>query len=503
MLGIYKIENKVNGKVYVGQSVDITSRWKSHRSELKRGIHYNDHLQRAWNKYGENNFTFTVIEECKKDDLNDKEIYWIDYFKSCEYENGYNSSIGGAGDILYRPILQFSLSGDFINEWKNSREASIKTDTPQQGIYGSCVKKYKHSRSYIWVYKDDYADSSSLDWYLSNQKTKNINQYDLYGKYIKTWKNHAQIKKSLGYSVSPCVKHTILSSHGYIWLYSDDETDLTEEYCYNVRHSLNFIGNKPFYQVNSDCEIVKEYNCLREAIEDGYSEKMVNDCVRGLRNSANGYVWVYKEQYKNLTKEECMKLLTTKKLNKYYEILQYDFNNNLIQKYSYLKDVPSCFNKTNIGECCYGRKPQYKGYIWKFGKEVLPPHCKQVEMYSLQNGELLEKFSSLNLAAKNTGISESSIGSACNHKIKTAGGYIWKYTDDIEFNVTKEYLDELKINGHCKTLYVYDKNKILIKKYDSLRCAVKDGYTASSIRKSCKNKEKSYKGYFWSYEEVG
>lgn len=46
MIGIYKIENKVNGKVYVGQSIDINTRWKCHISYLNSGIHHNKHLQR-------------------------------------------------------------------------------------------------------------------------------------------------------------------------------------------------------------------------------------------------------------------------------------------------------------------------------------------------------------------------------------------------------------------------------------------------------------------------
>ena len=96
MIGIYKIENKVNGKVYVGQSVNIETRWKNHRCELNRGTHYNDYLQRSWNKYGADNFDFSVIEECEQCELNDKEIYWIDLYHSCESEYGYNSQLGGA-----------------------------------------------------------------------------------------------------------------------------------------------------------------------------------------------------------------------------------------------------------------------------------------------------------------------------------------------------------------------------------------------------------------------
>ena len=61
MIGIYKIENKVNGKVYIGQSIDIEKRWKSHISYLNKGIHRNKHLQSAWDKYGEGNFDKKIL----------------------------------------------------------------------------------------------------------------------------------------------------------------------------------------------------------------------------------------------------------------------------------------------------------------------------------------------------------------------------------------------------------------------------------------------------------
>ena len=49
-IGIYKIINKVNGKYYVGSSLNINKRWSVHKSALSKNKHHNDHLQNAWNK---------------------------------------------------------------------------------------------------------------------------------------------------------------------------------------------------------------------------------------------------------------------------------------------------------------------------------------------------------------------------------------------------------------------------------------------------------------------
>lgn len=67
--GIYKIENRLNGKVYVGSSVDIERRWKTHRRALRGGCHYNPYLQHSWDKHGEDAFVLTVLEEVETDTL--------------------------------------------------------------------------------------------------------------------------------------------------------------------------------------------------------------------------------------------------------------------------------------------------------------------------------------------------------------------------------------------------------------------------------------------------
>lgn len=63
LCGVYKIKNLVNGKIYVGSSVDIKPRWQQHRSSLRGNHHGNNYLQRSWNKYGESCFIFEIIRE--------------------------------------------------------------------------------------------------------------------------------------------------------------------------------------------------------------------------------------------------------------------------------------------------------------------------------------------------------------------------------------------------------------------------------------------------------
>jgi group I intron endonuclease len=89
MCGVYKITNITNGKIYVGSSKDISRRWNEHIRTLEANAHINPHLQNAWNKYGKNNFTFEVIEQCDGKNQYEREQYYIDLYKPFQ-DKGYN-----------------------------------------------------------------------------------------------------------------------------------------------------------------------------------------------------------------------------------------------------------------------------------------------------------------------------------------------------------------------------------------------------------------------------
>lgn len=88
--GVYAISNKVNGKTYVGSALSLRGRMLTHRSCLRRGTHDNTHLQRSWNRYGENSFRFDVLQTCSPDRLILCEQKWIDFLDSAVRKHGYN-----------------------------------------------------------------------------------------------------------------------------------------------------------------------------------------------------------------------------------------------------------------------------------------------------------------------------------------------------------------------------------------------------------------------------
>lgn len=94
--GIYCIENIINHKRYIGQSINIYQRWKTHNSDLNNRKHHNDYLQRAWDKYGADNFIFYILECCNPSLLDDLEVKYIREFNSDNKFNGYNLNSGGS-----------------------------------------------------------------------------------------------------------------------------------------------------------------------------------------------------------------------------------------------------------------------------------------------------------------------------------------------------------------------------------------------------------------------
>lgn len=92
---IYIIENTVDGKVYIGQTVNYKERKKNHFVNLRRGDHSNEHLQRAFNKFGEESFSMHILQECREDELDDLERSYISKYDSTNKKKGYNILEGG------------------------------------------------------------------------------------------------------------------------------------------------------------------------------------------------------------------------------------------------------------------------------------------------------------------------------------------------------------------------------------------------------------------------
>ena len=125
--GIYCIENIQTNKKYIGQSVSIEDRWSKHMSELNNGLHHNDYLQKAWNKYGKESFNFTVLEYCDIDKLNDRERYYIEYYDTMNRDKGYNLKSGGQDHNTCSEEIKKKLSNSIRKSYLDSKLKKVRS----------------------------------------------------------------------------------------------------------------------------------------------------------------------------------------------------------------------------------------------------------------------------------------------------------------------------------------------------------------------------------------
>lgn len=97
-IGVYKILNLANDKFYIGSTTQsFKKRCVQHYSDLVRGVHKNSYLKYSWNKHGESNFKFEILEFCDKEETLEKEQYWLDFTKSYDKNIGYNINPKASG----------------------------------------------------------------------------------------------------------------------------------------------------------------------------------------------------------------------------------------------------------------------------------------------------------------------------------------------------------------------------------------------------------------------
>ena len=118
---IYKIQNLINGNVYIGQTVKpVEKRFQQHRNNYDKPYFSQLILYKAFKKYGLDNFSFEALEKVDNDKLDEREKYWIDYYDS--YKNGYNMTLGGRLVELYKWDLQEIL--DLYHLHKSARKVA-------------------------------------------------------------------------------------------------------------------------------------------------------------------------------------------------------------------------------------------------------------------------------------------------------------------------------------------------------------------------------------------
>lgn len=251
--GIYKFTSMTTGLSYIGQSIDIERRYKEHK-RTDDGYSFHNAIK----KYGWEDFSFEILEECKKNDLGERERYWVSYYNS--YYNGYNETPGGEGSSYSgkkKPVVQYDLNGNFIAIYESALDAERKLNinSKASNISRVCLRQAYESNGFQWRFLKDVA----------NKYNQNIGK--------------SPLKEKL------------------------------KEGC-NKGHQNRIYNTKQVSQCDKKShKIIKIFNSIKEASkETGVYFTNIYKVCKGERKSAGGYYWIDINNINLLNKKENKKM---------------------------------------------------------------------------------------------------------------------------------------------------------------------------------------------------
>lgn len=179
MIGIYEILNTVNNKAYIGSSINIKGRWQKHKALLRHNKHENKKLQNAWNKYGEDNFKFSILEECDVKNLLDIEQNYLDNLGAKEFfnkiDNRFDNICYNISCIANTCIISEEVRQKINNTLREKRELGLikKTNTK---------KCYQYNRFTGELIKEWEVINDANRHYNTPNNTTSVIQRNLWGK---------------------------------------------------------------------------------------------------------------------------------------------------------------------------------------------------------------------------------------------------------------------------------------------------------------------------------
>lgn len=283
MAYIYKITNKLNNKIYIGQTIrTVEKRWKQHLYCYER-LNSNNYLYNAMKKHGVENFTIEELEECKDEDRFKRETCYIIKYNSM-YPNGYNLILSQNSSDYPLELIELML-----NDWDNGfcfNEIAKKWKLNEKTV-SEYLKKHGISEEQILKRKADIVQIHC---------SKKVYHYTINGILIDEWWSASEVERVLNLNratISKCCTGKILTAFGDIWLY---DKDCLKERLEKIK-KVNKIGRnkKEILQLNEKGDVINIYESASAAGRAfGKSHAGIASAAR--RNGiAYGFYWKYRE----------------------------------------------------------------------------------------------------------------------------------------------------------------------------------------------------------------
>lgn len=308
--GIYIIINKINNKVYIGQSKNLEKRKQQHFKKLKQNKHHNDHLQKAYNKYGENNFLFKELMFCDIN-LDEMEKFFIKIFNSANREKGYNIlEFANENPVnkkeIRKKISESQTGKKHSKEWKE--KASFWNTGERNAMYGKSGtwlgKKFSksHKENIRKALRKDLPSSKEL----YNQWKKGYTLKELGQKYGCSQSCISDRIKEGGYSFNKHNKGK--RKHDWIKKASVQKSGFDG---YNKKQRYQLVYDTKVIKQSIDKKILDK---MAKQINQGQSPQQVLNNFKTLKNTPyirkkkhskvkQGFIWIYTYWENNKRKE--------------------------------------------------------------------------------------------------------------------------------------------------------------------------------------------------------
>lgn len=334
--GVYCIENLVNGKCYVGSAGGtkrgIRKRWSSHVFEFDTNRHGNLHLQKAWNKYGAENFLFYVLEQVdgSLEEIRQCENKWFQ-IKNV-FENGYNQSknANGGGWLLTEDYIKTGKSKQCTwEQYLYIKDKLINSDMPlieiakNAGCKEHLIKNIYQRRTLVEEFQDYVFPARKANIFKLTEQD--------YNKIVKLYlENISVVEIGKRYKISPAAVSKILTE------YNVKTTSVSKD---SGKKGLSV----KVYQYDLKGNYLQSFNSIKKAAssckgaDEIKTSCKITDCCQGRHKTAYGYRWSY-------NKLDCLPPLNLIETffeeplsDRFRPIIQYDLNWNPINMFRSLR----------------------------------------------------------------------------------------------------------------------------------------------------------------------
>ena len=274
--GIYMILNTYNNKCYIGSTKNFYTRKQKHFRLLVLNKHHSNHLQKAYNKYGKDKFTFIILEECEIEKLLEKEVFWINLKNSLDPRYGYNVAIPKRNENLkLREDTILKLKMNSYKQWYSDKRISLEEFLEGKRAKDLYIKKGIPNKEKVLVFN----------------KNTGIKEYEFES--ISKAASHFKISQK---RISEVCNGRKKSWAGYIFVKEKDYNfKLEYKITYKKDIPKEYIIRQPFkgnplkcINVQTNEEII--FNNKFEAIEQlGFTQSGINKVLYGYRKSHKGY----------------------------------------------------------------------------------------------------------------------------------------------------------------------------------------------------------------------